>query len=354
MTNAPNLVHEADAQRHHVRVKLPAKIEISGISYDMVDWSTGGARVQVPANADASVFTDGKVHNVNLIFNLSGFSLTVPMTVEMRHAENGEGGFYIGVRYIDMTKEQIVILQHLVNGYVTGSLTSVDELIHVISRNNFTKPRQVPKRSEEMTAGEKISMFVKKAGVPLVSVLLLAYVFMAVFEQKYVVSAEKAIVTGDALSLTTPAGGIVSFKDLHNGDSVKKGDVVMTVLSDTGTVTGVDSPCDCVIQDRPVDSGMSISKGAVVLRLLPVDAPLRVEAYIPYVDAVRIAKGQKASVQVPGSGDHFSGTITGVTMGIGEAVNAKVIIRPEETLPSDLAGTPVRIKINTAAGQVGE
>lgn len=349
MTAASNLVHEADAQRHHVRVKLPAKIEIDGKLYAMSDWSTGGAQVKLPADADKAVFADGKVHKARLVFDIDGFSIVVPMMVELRHVENKTDGGFMGLRYIDMTQEQIVIMQHLVSSYVTGTLTSVDEIIHVMSRNNFTKARQIPKREEKLTAGEQVSLLFKKIAVPLVSVLLLAYVFFAIFEQNYIVNAEKAVVTGSSMALISPAGGVVNFQDLNNGDMVKKGDILMTILSDAGTTTGIDSPCDCVVEERAVDAGTMIGKGNIVLRLIPLDAPLRIEAYVPYDEAIRISKGQTASVRLPGAQGEYSGTISAITIGTQAEARAKVTIEPSETLPSGLVATPVSVKINTAS-----
>lgn len=354
MTNAPNLVHEADAQRHHVRVKLPAQIEINGKSYAMSDWSTGGAQVKLPAQADPAVFADSKVHKARLVFDIAGFSIVVPMTVELRHVENKSDGGLMGLRYIDMTKEQIVIMQHLVSSYVTGTLTSVDDIIHVMSRNNFTKARQIPKREEKLTPGEKTSLMIKRLAVPVVSILLLTYIFFAMFEQSYIISAEKAVITGSGMAVIAPAGGVVNFQDLNNGDMVKKGDVMMTILSETGTTTGVDSPCDCVIEERPVDAGTMIGKGTVVLRLIPLDAPLRVEAYVPYEEAIRLSKGQMVLVRLPGDHDKYSGTISSITIGTQAEARAKVTISADEALPSALVGTPVSVKINTASSKAGE
>ncbi|MFA7276771.1 MAG: HlyD family efflux transporter periplasmic adaptor subunit [Pseudobdellovibrionaceae bacterium] len=354
MTSTPNLVHEADAQRHHVRVKLPANIEIGGVSYEMKDWSTAGASVSVPTGADAAIFADGKVHDARLMFNLEGFFLTVPMTVEMRHAGNEDGGKLVGMRFINMSKEQIVVMQHLVGSYVTGVLSSVDEIIHVLSRNNFTKPRQVPKRDEDVSFGEKLSLTARKMAIPLISIGLLAYVGTAAFEQKFVVAAEKAVVTGEGVSVAAPAGGVVNFKGLHSGDSVKKGDMLMTVLSDGGTITGVDSPCDCVIETRSVEAGETIGKGGIMMRLIPVNAPLHIEAFVGYNDAIRLAKGQSAVIRAPGSQQKFSGVIKGISIKANTGNQARVVIEPAETIPLDMIGVPVGVKINTVAGKSTE
>lgn len=347
MTNTTNLVHEADAQRHHVRVKLPAKVEINNTLYEVKDWSTGGASLSVPADNQSGVFVSGKTYQVRMVFDFTGFSLFVPMTVEVRHTQDEQSAVQVGLRFIDMTAEQIVIMQHLVGSYVTGELGSVGELIHVLSRNNFTKPRQVPKREEDMTVGEKISHFTKKAMVPLVSIGLLAYVSMAVFEQNFVVSAEKAVVTGDAVAVVAPSGGIVSFKGLHNGDQVKKGDVLMTVKSDTGTIVGIDSPCDCVVRSRSVDSGSVVNKGTVIADLMPIDDPLYVMAYVSYKEATRLSKGDKVTLSFAKLGQSYEGKITGIALDRISGDRAEVVVRPITQIPAEMIGLPVTMKINT-------
>ncbi len=346
MTNTPNLVHEAEVQRHHVRVKLPAKVEINGIAYATRDWSTAGASVIVPANADRNVFKEGKVHHARMLFDFSGFSLAVPIKLEVRHASGEDDGQSIGLRYVDLTQDQVVIMRQLVASYVSGELTSVDEFIHILARNNFAKPRQIPKPDGELSFGERLSGFIRKAAFPIITILLIGYVALAIFEQKFIVSAEKALVTGDNIVLTSPGGGIISFKNLHAGDHVKKGDVLMSLSSDTGTITGVDSPCDCVILDRPIDSGTRIERGSITLRLIPLDTPLRVEAFVNYENAVRLARGQIASLHLPGESGTRSGVVSGISIGQG-GDRAKIFIQPTETLPDAMVGVPVSVKINT-------
>lgn len=353
MTNAINIVHEADAQRHHVRVKLPATVEIDGIGYQTRDWSTAGASVVVsPEQSSSAVFAEGKTHNVRLIFDLNGFALAVPMKVEVRHTRAEDGDNYVGLRYIDMTQEQIVIMQQLVSSYVTGELTSVGEIIHVMSRNNFTKPRQVPKR-EDLSARERFSILLRKAAVPVFSILLLGYVAIAVFEQNFVISAQKAVVTGEGVPVMAPAGGVISFKNLRSGDQVRKGDILMTILGESGTVIGVDSPCDCIVEDRLVSSGTTIGKGTSVLSLIPVDAPLYVEARVSYKDSVRLLKGQKAVLDLPGTSRDVAGIVSAISIDAGTDASARVTIRTSEKIPADLVGLPIRVRINTL-GKTGE
>jgi alginate biosynthesis protein Alg44 len=346
MTTTQNLVHEADAQRHHVRVRLPARVEIEGQLYEARDWSTAGASIVESGARNSPRFADKKVHDARLIFDFTGFTLAVPMRIEVRHVKEEAGDGVLGLRFIDMTQEQIVIMQQLVSAYITGELSTVGDLIHVLGRNNFTKPRQIPSK-EEMSSKERAVSFAKKLAVPLITALLVIYVGTSLFEQNYIVKAHRALVTGSTQVVVTTAGGVASFQDVHPGDTVKKGDVLMTILTDTGTVTGIDSPCDCVVEQRKASTGEVIGKGETVFTLVAMDAPLYVESFVLYEDAVHLAKGQSVKLDLPGGKGRMSGEVTGVTMGMGEGRLVKVKIKPSEAIAPDLVGLPVGVKINT-------
>ena len=345
MTNTPTLVHEADAQRHHVRVRLPARVEIESQFYEARDWSTAGASIVESGTQNASRFANKKVHNARLLFEFTGFTLTVPMRVEVRHVKEEAGDNVIGLGFIDMTQEQIVIMQHLVSAYITGELSNVGDLIHVLSRNNFTKARQIP-RKEEMSPKERAASVAKKLAVAAITGLLVVYVGVSLFEQNYIVKAERASVTGNSQVVVTTAGGVASFQDIYPGDTVKKGDVLMTILTDSGTITGIDSPCDCVIEQRKAGTGEVVGKGQTVFTLVPLDAPLHVDSYVLYQDAVRLAKGQSVKLDLPGGKGRMDGSVTGITMGTGEGGLVKVKIKPSASISPDLVGLPVGVKIN--------
>ena len=42
----PQVVHESEVHRQHVRLKIPIGIEIDGSRYDVDDWSMGGFGIE--------------------------------------------------------------------------------------------------------------------------------------------------------------------------------------------------------------------------------------------------------------------------------------------------------------------
>ncbi|MEZ5814672.1 MAG: HlyD family efflux transporter periplasmic adaptor subunit [Alphaproteobacteria bacterium] len=347
MKNAqPGIVHEAESQRQHVRVDLPAGVEIDGRLFKAENWSTGGVNIRVENKAELERFKQNHVYKANLVFEMDSFELRVPMSLEIRHISE-DGNFVAGARFAEMDARQIAIMQHLVGAYVTGDLVDVNDLIHITGRNNMTAERKIPKRGEAGIA-EKIKAAFLRMLVPGLSLLLLLYVAISVYEQNYIISAKSAVVTGNTMTLGAPGSGNISYKNIKPGQKVAKGEVLLSVLSSSGVVTGVDSLCDCLIEQFLVDSGDIVKTGQQLVKLVPQDTPLFVKARVSYQDAIRLNQGARAYIIHKGTGLQMPATITSVNYKGGEAVASSVItLEPDKELAAELIGTPVEVRIDT-------
>ncbi|MCB9982179.1 MAG: HlyD family efflux transporter periplasmic adaptor subunit [Rhodospirillales bacterium] len=341
----PNIVHEAESQRQHVRVDLPAQVEIDGKLFEADNWSTGGVNIKVKDKAGLSAFKANHVYAATLIFNLDSYELRVPMSIEVRHIS--EDDLLIGARFDKMSARQISIMQHLVGAYVTGDLVEVNDMIHIVGRNNMTTERKIPKRENDGIVGKVKGTF-QRMLVPGLSLLLLLYVITSIYEQNYIISAQSAVVTGNTVALGAPSSGNVSYKDIKPGQKVAKGEVLLSVLSAGGVVSGVDSTCDCLVEQFLVDSGDIVKTGQQLVKLVPQDTPLFVKARVSYDDAIRLSKGEKAYILHKGSGLQISAIITSVNYKGGEAAASSLImLEPAEELSPELIGSPVEVKIDT-------
>ena len=50
----PQIVHEAEIHRQHVRLRIPIAVEIDGTRYGVDDWSMGGFGVAGPISLAAA------------------------------------------------------------------------------------------------------------------------------------------------------------------------------------------------------------------------------------------------------------------------------------------------------------
>lgn len=344
----PQVVHEAEAQRQHIRISLPASVYIASRNYALADWSVGGISLLLdegelpPAHLAQGSNIDGYLQ-----FQFNGFSLSVPVKMEVGFTK----GNRVGCKFTDMDRNQRSIMQYLVTAYTSGELVNTGDLLDVVARNNMTKPRNVPDpylgMSQAEIAKEKAAKTVKLAIVGLISAMLVAYVFASVYERLYIVQATSAQVSAEMLTVDAPAGGKVYYAPILPDMKVRKGQPLLTVSTTSGNAYAVDSPCDCIVKKRLLDNNRLANKGEPALELVRPDTRPYVEAYIPHKEAVKLSVGQDALMALPGHGDYMRGKISIIQAGKGMGGNSLVRIEPEIPLPVEYVDDPVEIRIDT-------
>lgn len=343
MANTLNIVHEADAQRQHVRVNLPASITINDKKYTALDWSNAGMSLSLDDKKNLKEFTGETIQDGILHFVLDSFVLNIPMTIQIRNID--KNAQIVGLKFIDMTSRQISIMRHMVNAYITGEIINVNDLIHIVGRNNMSNPRNIPSNNKD---GFDFGGIIRKFIVGFLSFLLLAYIAIAVYDQAYIVEASTAIVIADGLPVNAPATGVIGYKELQNGTSVSKGEPLMTVLSNSGTVTSLDSPCDCIVTNQLVSKGSIVNKDTPVLMLTPQNTPLYIEAYVAYENALLLTKKQNAIIEMNGNTISLPAKIESIQLQNNTSNNAKIKLVTNTKIPNINIGMPVKVRIDTA------
>jgi len=337
-----NIVHEADAQRQHVRVQLPAIMLIDHKSYKIKDWSVTAA--QVATLQDTDDLKTGKTYNSVMNFNLENFSITLPLTIRIEKSDSGSS---LVAHYQDVSPEKASVLQQLVSAYLAGELVSAGEIIHISSRNNYTQPRQLPKKESE-TAQEKTSRLLKTMAVAALSLLLIIYVFFGLYERTYIVEAENAVITGNEYAVKSAFSGPVNVKNFYTGQKVAKGELLMNVVSSTGTVRSIDSPCDCIISRQLISSGATIQKEDTVMMMVPQGAALYVDAFVTYEEAINIKEGDNVQISADGESVTFEGKVADVVPNAQDSNRYRVRIISNSKIENNLIGLPAKISIDTA------
>ena len=343
----PQMVHEAEAQRQHIRINLPASIHINGANYPLSDWSVGGISI-LPDNGrlPAGVGKGSTVEGI-LQFQFDGFALSVPSTLEIGFANNDK----IGCKFSAMDRNQRSVMQYLVTAYTSGELVNAGDLLDVVARNNMTKPRNVPDPYAGLTSSEIAKMktikVIKTGAVALLSALLLAYILSSVYERLYIVKATSAQVAAQMLTVDSPAGGKMYYSPILPDMKVKKGQPLLSVSTTTGASFTVDSPCDCIVKKRLLENNRLARKGEPALELVRPDARAFVEAYVPHKDAVKLSVQQQVMMALPGHGEYLKGTISIIQAGKGMGGNSLIRIEPNQPLPTEYIDDPVEIRIDT-------
>ena len=100
----PQIVHEAEAQRQHIRINLPASISVQGHNFKLADWSVGGVSLLIDG-ATPSFLQAGTTTEANMHFEFLGFSLTVPTQLEI----NASSGNRVGCKFVNMDRNHVCL-----------------------------------------------------------------------------------------------------------------------------------------------------------------------------------------------------------------------------------------------------
>jgi mannuronan synthase len=347
---SPNIVHEAEANRQHVRITLPAKVRIGNDVFDAADWSSGGISLEMPGNRDISDSIEkGRVLPAEVNFLFEGFEMAVPLNLEVVNIDRNRGR--VGCKFHDLDRRQRNIIQYFVSAYMSGELVRVGDIMDVVARNNMTKARNIPDAKAGMTMAQiqkqKLDKTVRTALVTVISLALLAYIATSIYERFFIVKAHTARVVAEMLTVDTPSGGKIFYAALPADTAVKKGQPIFTVASDTGTVTSADSPCDCIIKNRLMDNNRIVKKGEPALELVRPDAKPFVEASISNEQAVKLEVGQETLLALPGHDTYIRGQVQSIQTVDSAHENSTVVITPVDPLPVEYVDDPVEVRIDT-------
>ncbi len=360
-----NLVHEAEAQRQHARIKLPAKLAIkldSGkvIQLTVQDISAGGFSIETSEPS----FSLGTLHKGSLNFNINAIEFQIKISFLVK-ASDEQGR--LGCEFQGMGQQEVSALRLMITSFLSGELVTAGDVINTLARQNFTKDRNkaaLPAMSGFARA-KALSMSLL---VFLVGLGALGFIANKLYSNYFLTHAEAAVIQIESFDVEMPRDGklhslipddgqvkfgvpIASYETAmldalkgHLNEDNLSAEKIGALLNQTLTGT-ISSPCDCVLQKQFIVDGQFLAKGKTAFQLVPVDAEPFVEARFNLKDSQYVIPGRTVDVEIPGSAGATKGTIQDVAMSdVGQSLI--VTIKLEDNIPASLKGRPVAVTIN--------
>jgi alginate biosynthesis protein Alg44 len=337
----PQIVHDTEVHRQHVRLKIPVQVEIDGIRHQVDDWSLGGLAVE-------SVLTSRKPDDrfwVRLIFPFDEFELTMRREARMVYVDQEHGRF--GCAFLGVSERHAEVLRYLVDAYLAGELLSPGDLLQARARSNSaTVPIQAPADAAAQEAFPPAAgRYRAYASFALAGLALLAVIGSGIWQRYFAIEALSASIEAPVVEVRAPiAGRFVSA--LEPGERVLEGAALGRVQALDGAAFTLESPCDCRVLDQVGLSGLYHQAGDPLIALVPAQEPLMVRAQLGPDQAERLAIGDRAEIHVPGRAEPMLGQIAEIdfTPAPDELRSgaeptsprlAQVLVRPD--LPFDFA-----------------
>ena len=283
---------------------------------------------------------DGEKRLAIVTFSFDGFFVSVAAEVIVEIADDDVPG-RVELYFADPAGTHLPQIRHVLNAFIAGDVVALGPLL------STPEPKRAGGKDAdaEPTLADKVKRGARMALLTVVSAALVAFVWMTV-ESRVLVRPElrPAIVRQAGEAMRAPAAGQIEF--INPGAS--EGDVVFSVLSNSGALLNIMMPCECEVTDIAVREGATILAGEPVLTLVEPGAPLTVEAVMSYegihaaLSGARVelifADGQIVPAQVdPAAADEI--------MAIRSGDWTPVTLIPGAELSPDDMGDFVRVQV---------
>ncbi len=340
-TSNSKIVHESEAQRQFVRVKLPASIQFAvdgnRKSYRLHDVSAGGFSFD-PAGDKLAI---GVTYSGHVLLNVDSVGFTIPVSFQANGVDAETGR--IGCVFQDLGAKEISALRQIITAFLGGELVSAGEMLSTLSRENFVRARGTG--AGGLSAGGKLRALIGTTIALAVGVVAFGFATFKLYDLVFVTHATAAKVASTTYTITMPRDGTV-FPTVALGATVKKGQAIgqfQTALLEVvegvsgtfkltpeqlGELVGeqlkgsIASPCDCSIQKLFVTDGQYVLRNQSVLELVPVGTQPYVLARFHYDQMKHLPIGREISMRINGASKAVSGTISDLRILPAQTIDA--------------------------------
>jgi len=325
-----NIVHESEAQRQHVRVKLPASIQFTTNGarrrYVLHDISAGGFSFQ---RLDEK-YVVGQAYRGELLLTVNAVGFSIPVGFQVNTIS--PDGTRVSCLFQDLGIQEISALRHVITAYLGGELVTAGDMLTTLARENFVSARGA-KGSTPLGTGSRIRAVVGTGLALLIGLAAFSYTAVRLYDIVVVTHASAAKVAARTYTITMPRDGTF-FSLLPADGRVKKGQPLgsfQTALLDV--VAGVPgsfkltpeeltqlvgqqlngslaSPCDCIVQKVFVTDSQYVLRNQSVLELVPDTAKPYVLARFHYDEMKQLPLGRKVRYTLNGAAESSEGRIS--------------------------------------------
>lgn len=356
MPNTANgkVVHEAEAHRQHVRIKLPGRLRLSDREgreqeFDLVDISAGGMAL----NTGSHVLDPRRTYRGELVLRYDTFTYTVNICFQALSNQNGRTGCV----FQDIGPREADALRAIISSFLAGDVMALDDMLHVVQRDNTAAPRKVA--GGEMTTGVRAVAALGTVAVLLLGLFAFSYVFSQVYKLLLVTSSLSGVATADTIMVRMPEDGV--FTSLVHGSQqrLRKGQPLGTFteilpppppgvsLRRPRQVT-IMSPCNCDLMAMPLGEAGVLQKGDPLYQLRPFNSRRWIAATFEPTAARHLAPGDEVRVAVNAIGFYRWGVVSRVessrldNVQVADSV-VRVMVTVPDGVPVEALGLPAEI-----------
>ena len=224
---AVTVLRERPDQRRHHRVSAPFFITLDGEKARCADWSLGGFRIEDFALEPPA---PGEQLIIQCTLPFQGFDVSFEAAIEVIRSNPATGMF--AARFTEMGEREGELMTHFLEELVRGSMSEVADTIQRIDvpvTPASLEPKkkvglsQLPVRRWPVKAVAMTSFYA------ILGLVIFSYTAILAYSNFYRLEVTTAVVTAPIETVTSQADGYVTWAGIKPGDSVKAGDVIVSV-----------------------------------------------------------------------------------------------------------------------------
>lgn len=348
MNNPAQIIHESETQRQFIRLQLPAMVDVKEQRFTVKDLSSGGMAIR---DIDHH-FSKGDLIETKLILPFADFSLDIGIKGEVQYIDKKAN--CAGVRFIDLNANQISILNHVIKSFMAGDIIGSQDLLNVVSRENFVNVRKHASNQSE-SSGDKIKKYSIYGLVVVATLLLSAFIINNILEKMFILKTPYGFVKAQNIEILSPAAGYFETSLSSSAISVKTGQVLGTIKRQDpegiALVKNIVSPCDCFIKDTLILENEYKPQDTKLFNLIPQAGEITVRAFVMTKDIHRLNIGTEAIINISGVSDLYKGKVINIMSSqepqpLAQEPTSLVVIQTDQRLNNDLVDRPAFIEFH--------
>lgn len=211
---------EEQSLRKSHRISLPAKVNVAGQLYSVLDWSLEGFKGEIPEG----VLPDDWGGPVTFILPLQQMNVSFDAVARLRRQDEESSGF----AFDSLPERSKALLSTYIKASIEGQLDDIDGLIARVESS--TTPVQTEK---PLTLSEhkqfKRQFFGRTILYMVVGLLALSVVWFILYNNFSKARSTRGVVSGGLLDTAPELAGYLTEVLVREGQTVKKGDLLFSL-----------------------------------------------------------------------------------------------------------------------------
>ena len=338
-------MHESEVQRQHVRIQIPAGVRIGKNTYKIKDLSAGGLSIIT----DKNFLFDKEEKEGTILFPFENFSFNLKIKLNPIYSKPDKK--ITGFRFEDVTPRQTSLLHHVIKSYLSGLITTEEDIIAVAARENYAPAKEEVVNTSDHPAKTFIGRLVPITAIAAVGLLGLSLLVGNIYENTAMIKSYVGVVEGNIFTARAQQNGEFYSLLAKGTEQVTKSQPMAVVkigalaqgmtpatAAGPGTSITVESPCDCLVVSQYPQDGEFVAMGEPIFKLQPINDYMWVTATLKPEQLHRLRLQDSARIKIAGEADFIEGNVTEFIPPSAEKDLTRVKIRTKQAIPSTMTG----------------